>query len=145
VLRGPGGGGCSVADSSGRTTEALLDKYFQFFTHLTTLDSAGAVVVLAVSQARPEGLSLAVVPLVVFGLSLLAALSGMETVLTCLSHPDGTQARVAVLWRWRVGAGSYLRQALHFSILFFVGGWQRSPTPLLASNSPGRLVEISFY
>jgi hypothetical protein len=71
-----------VADSTGRPDDELLDKYFQFFTHLTTLNSAGAVVVLAVSLAQPEGLVLAVVPLVVFGVSLLIALSGMQAVLT---------------------------------------------------------------
>ena len=53
-------------------SDELLDKYFQFFTHLSTLNSAGAVIVQAVSQTRPEGMVLAAVPLVVFGLSLLA-------------------------------------------------------------------------
>jgi len=111
-----------VADRTGQTTQELLDKYFQFFTHLTTLNSAGAVVVLAISQAQPEGRSLSVVPLVVFGLSLLISLSGMEAVLTCLAHSDRTQARVSVLWRWRVSVGRYLREALRFSIILFVAG-----------------------
>lgn len=80
-------------------SDELFDKYFQFFTHLSTLNSAGTVIVLAVSQARPEGMELAVVPLLVCGLSLLASLSGMEAVIACLSHEDGTEARITFLWR----------------------------------------------
>ena len=103
-------------------SDELLDKYFQFFTHLSTLNSAGAVIVLAVSQTRPEGMGLAVVPLVVFGLSLLASLSGMEAVLVCLSCEDRTEAQVTVPWRWRVRAVRYLGEARHFTVLFFVAG-----------------------
>ncbi|CAA9467962.1 MAG: hypothetical protein AVDCRST_MAG25-1743 [uncultured Rubrobacteraceae bacterium] len=100
----------------------VLDKYFQFFTHLSTLNSAGAVIVLAVSQTRPEGMELAVVPLVVFGLSLLTSLSGMEAVLVCLLHEDRSKARITVLWSWKVGAVKYLKEARHFTVLFFVAG-----------------------
>ncbi len=103
-------------------SDGVLDKYFQFFTHLSTLNSAGAVIVLAISQTRPEGMELALVPLAAFGLSLLASLSGMEVVMVCLSREDRAETRITVLWRWGVGAAKYLNEAHRFTVVFFVGG-----------------------
>ena len=110
-----------MAEEDQRSIE-LAKTYFEFFKHLSTLNSAGAVVVVAISQARPEGLTLAAVPLLVFGISLLSSLSGMEAVLVCLSHPAKTQARVPFLWRWRPKASEYLAGAHRLSIVFFVAG-----------------------
>jgi hypothetical protein len=62
------------------------------------------------------------VPLLVFGVSLLISLSGMEVVLMCLSREDGSERMVRSLWHRRVKAGNYLRQALHFSLVSYVAG-----------------------
>lgn len=37
------------------TTESLLDRYFDFFKHIGTLDVAVAVVVLAISRSEHFG------------------------------------------------------------------------------------------
>jgi hypothetical protein len=125
VLEGRG----SVADDQGKEERPdehlpteLLDKYFEFFKHLTTLNVATAIILLAISQARPAGLALVLVPLLAFGVSLLAALSGMEVVLLCLRKQDGPEVTVSFLLRWKVKAGKYLRQAVHFSLVFYVAG-----------------------
>jgi hypothetical protein len=102
----------------------LLDKYFDFFKHLTTLNVATAVVVLAISQARPAGLALVVTPLAAFGFSLLASLNGMMDVLRYLSRQGESSLTMVVVipWRRRGKASRYLSESLAGSLLFFVLG-----------------------
>jgi hypothetical protein len=98
-------GGEKDRPEDGLPTE-LLEKYFKFFKHLTTLNVATAIVVLAISQARPAGLALVLVPLLVFGVSLLISLGGMEVVLACLSKQDGSEITVTLLGAGPLRLGS---------------------------------------
>ncbi len=75
---GPGGGECSV-DEEQRRMETMK-VHFELLKHITTLDTASALIVVAIYRdinANPIATALA---LVAFGLSLVVAVYGMIAV-----------------------------------------------------------------
>ncbi len=113
-----------------RLSHELRDKYFEAFKHLTTLNVATSIAMLAIYEPWPDNPALLVLPLLLFGLSLLAALSGMEVLLKCLRHLDNAEdaqtklddIRVSGLLRRDRPAGLVLRRSLGFSIVTYAGG-----------------------
>jgi hypothetical protein len=66
-------------------TDELLDKYFDTFKHLTTLNLAAAVLAIAVLRDDAGRVANGVgAPVVFFMFSLIAALNGMHIVLRYL-------------------------------------------------------------
>src|ERR671910_1910040 len=77
-------------------SEALLDKYFDFFKHIGTLDVAVAIVMLAISGSERYGTAV-YLSLFALGISLIVTLSGMIKVLGEHSRPGQDQGRRARL------------------------------------------------
>lgn len=107
----------------GLSTE-LLDKYFDLFKHMTTLNVATAVIVLAISQSSPIALGGVLATLSILGFSLYGALLGMEVVLECVRRMgDVDDIRVRVFFgRRRIEAEKYLNRWMWLSMSSFVGG-----------------------
>jgi hypothetical protein len=79
-----------------RYSDELLDKYFEFFKHLTTLNVATALALLAIQEAF--GSFLVVVPLVMLGISLGLALEGMYAVTLRLEKSANSRNDRSLRW-----------------------------------------------
>lgn len=116
-------------ENADRPSTELLDKYFDFFKHVGTLNAAVAVVLLAIT--RDEGLGPSVyLALGFFGVSLIVALLGMDDVLRALRFPT-------------TSSGAGLRKKSLVSGGMFLGGlagfaW----AALIASRSGGSVSSI---
>jgi hypothetical protein len=108
-------------------SDELLDKYYDIFKHMTTLNVATAVVSLAIYNGSEDRLASLAVPLLAFGASLVAAMNGLEAVLSCLRVQDRSDVGVRLLWlprigvTVRIGAAIWIRRSLVWC-LFLLGG-----------------------
>jgi hypothetical protein len=96
--RGGRGGSVAGRQKDGALGEALLDKYFDFFKHIGTLDVAVAIVMLAISRSE-QYVPWVYISLVALGVSLCATLSGMKNVLGAHTAPGQDPNRRARLRR----------------------------------------------
>jgi hypothetical protein len=75
---GPGGGGCSVADTpEGGDRQRFLDRCFEFLKHTTTLSTAAALLILAIYREAPFKERLLALTLILFGLCVAVSVFGM--------------------------------------------------------------------
>jgi hypothetical protein len=83
-----------VADRhrKGDLDETLLDKYFDFFKHIGTLDVAVAIVMLAISRSEQYG-TFVYLSLLSLGFSLVLTLAGMINVLGAHTAPGQDRNR----------------------------------------------------
>ena len=70
--------------------DELLKFYFEFFKHFTTLNTAAALVVVALHDLASGAMGL-VVPLLAFGASLVVSLDGMDNVITTVRRENLAQ------------------------------------------------------
>ena len=79
-----------------RSSHQLLDKFFEFFKHLTTLNVATALALLAIQEAF--GSFLVVMPLVALGVSLGLALEGMYAVTLRIGESANSRSDRSLRW-----------------------------------------------
>ena len=128
--RGHGGVGCS--DSAARVTEneaqerrieEFIKLCFEFFKHLTTLSTAGALVVLAVYRELAFEAVLLAITLALFGVTILISVLSMMTCTTYFSPSDFRPSER--VWGWLMfGASASFITGVESFMLFLIQ-WPR--------------------
>jgi len=92
VSGGHNGPGISESEDRERRAEEFAKLCFEYFKHLTTLSTAGAVVVLAVYRELTVGTVLLAATLVLFGVTILTCVISM---MACTTHFSSSPYRVS--------------------------------------------------
>lgn len=94
----------------------LLDRYFEFFKHLTTLNSGAVLISLAIYQAAGLEKYDLVIPLLMFGASLVIALHGMYGITMRTLNPGRPVSREIEKY-----IGDPYPRLIYSGMLFFFG------------------------
>jgi len=103
--------------------EEFVKLCFEFFKHLTTLSTAGALVVLAVYRELAVGEWLLGLTLVLFGISILASVLSMMVCTALFSSSDFEPSERLLGWAMLVSAGSFVTGSESF--MLFLAEWPR--------------------
>ncbi len=106
-----------------RRAEEFVKLCFEVFKHLTTLSTAGALVVLAVYRELGVGGTLLGLTLVMFGVSILASVVSM---LLCTTHYASSAygpSELVLGWLMFAAAGSFVAGAESFMLV--LAEWPR--------------------
>jgi hypothetical protein len=108
-----------VADGDeGRPSDELLDKYFETFKHLSTLNIAAGVLVVALLTERYGGAGNITLVVLLFAASVVVALGGMEAVLEELRREPRRPVLQRTLRRWHYASVVFLALGLALSLVY---------------------------
>lgn len=104
--------------NEGRSREGLLDRYFDTFKHLSTLNIAAGVLVVALLSERYEGAGNITVGVLLFAASVVVALGGMEAVLEELRRDRPRLVPHGALRRWHYTSVVLLAAGLALALVY---------------------------